>query len=139
MMNTMYFYKDSYNLLLLIIIIITGSLLLETYIRKNKHLLNIQETLLLINRSNAVLVDIRPIKEFNKSHVFNSLNIPKDNMILDHKIMKIKKPLIIICNDGSNSMKLVKLFIKERNDIFSLKGGINAWKENNLPLSNKPN
>ena len=79
--------------------LIVLALLLFTEGRKSGKAVSTGEATTLINRENAVVVDLRPKKDFSAGHIVDSLNIPYESLTsrmgeLDkHK----GKPLLLVC------------------------------------------
>jgi len=97
-----------------------------------------QEIINLINKKDAVVIDIREAGAFTAGHIVDSLSIPLDQ--IDNNPKKIekykKKPVVITCNKGISANKAGELLLKQGfEQVAVLKGGLNAWKEANLPLS----
>ena len=97
-----------------------------------------QEVVNKINRSAAVIVDIRDDKDFNAGHIIDAIHIQQSEF--DAKLKKLQKykqkPVIVVCADGQKSAKCaLKLRKVEFSDVFGLKGGINAWQEAGYPLT----
>ena len=92
----------------------------------------------LINQRDAVIVDIRDQAEFARGHIANSKNMPAK--VLDERKAEIDKlkdtPVIVSCDTGmragASADKLRALGIKE---VFTLQGGLNAWRDAGLPVS----
>ncbi|OMH39340.1 rhodanese-like domain-containing protein [Motiliproteus sp. MSK22-1] len=94
----------------------------------------------MINKDEAVLLDIRPKKEFKTGHIVSSVNIPYAE--LDKRISEIQKfrdkPVIVVCNLGQTSSGAAKkLKDAEFTNVVKLQGGITEWKSQNLPLTKK--
>lgn len=91
----------------------------------------------LMNSDDAVVVDIRPEKEFSTGHITGALNIPatkmKDNM---NRLEKHKDaPIIIVCKSGVTSGASAKDLKKAGfGKVYKLQGGIAEWQSSNLPL-----
>lgn len=88
-------------------------------------------------RQHAVIVDLRDSEKFTKAHISQAINIPFSS--LDDSIGKIrkhqKKPIVLVCESGTDSRKAVSVLQKnEFADIYSLTGGLTAWRKENLPL-----
>lgn len=95
-----------------------------------------QEAVKLIN-ADATVVDLRNADAFGRGHIVNAKNIPSDE--LDDELDKIKrlgdKPVVAVCDAGITSSKLVGRLRKAGiENVYGLKGGINAWNEASLPL-----
>lgn len=92
----------------------------------------------LMNRENAVLLDIRNSEEFSNGHILNATNIPfTDFESRNSDLEKLRdQPIILCCNTGSTTggaaASLKKLGF---DNIHRLKGGIDGWKHASLPLA----
>lgn len=91
----------------------------------------------LINHEDAVVVDVRSMAEFGKSHIIDSINIPlngfKDQLkqLEKHK----NKPIVVCCQSGSRSGAAVRILQKQGfAEAKNLRGGILAWNNANLPM-----
>ena len=99
------------------------------------------ETISLINNENAVIIDLRPMEEFERGHIVNSLNILPTE-IKEHNVGKIEnhkdKPVVVVDQTGINAEKSADLLVKQGfNHVYTLKEGIAGWNVANLPLVNK--
>ena len=91
----------------------------------------------LINHDNAVVIDIRPQEEFVNGHVINSISYPLANLESGKdELNKYKdKPLVLYCQNGVESSRVIRTFRQEGfSNIYVLKGGIQAWKNANMPV-----
>ncbi|MDQ6916755.1 MAG: rhodanese-like domain-containing protein [Pseudomonadota bacterium] len=92
----------------------------------------------LINRQNAVMLDLRDAKEYEGGHLPNALHIPLSQ--LSSRAGELSKftsrPLIAYCDRGNKSRAvgptLSKLGFAE---VYTLRGGVHAWTEAGLPVS----
>ncbi len=91
---------------------------------------------LLMNREDAVILDIRNKESFEISHIINAIHIDA-NDIADNlkKLQKNKdKPIIICCQYGQDSVKVAATLKSNGFEkVHILAGGINAWQGANLP------
>ncbi len=106
--------------------------------RKARGLTNIepQDAVKLIN-SEAVVIDLRNAEAFARGHIVNAKNIPFDELQANKdKIAKYaKKSIVAVCDAGITSSKVVDSMRKSGiENVYGLKGGINAWTQANLPL-----
>lgn len=93
----------------------------------------------LINKEDAVVVDIRTREDYRKGHIANSINlIPSD--IKNGNLGELEKhktqPIIVVCTMGTTSRASADMLSKagfER--VFTLKEGISGWSGENLPLA----
>lgn len=91
----------------------------------------------LINREKAVVVDVSEAEEFAAGHVGGAKNVPVGQ--LEEKLSEAAKnkalPLILVCPTGARANRALGVAKKlgyENAQV--LGGGLNAWKEANLPL-----
>ncbi len=91
----------------------------------------------LMNRKNAIVVDVREVNEFAAGHIKGSRNIPLKD--LDARVEELKKfkdkPIIVSCRTGTRSSAAIRALRKhEFGQVFQLKGGVTAWEQASLPL-----
>jgi rhodanese-related sulfurtransferase len=95
------------------------------------------EAVQLINRRDAVVLDVRDAAEYKSGHITNARNVPEAELDTRSKELdKVKaKPIIVSCGRGNRSAaiaaKLRKLGFAE---VVSLRGGLAAWQQANMPL-----
>ena len=88
----------------------------------------------LLNRGAAV-VDIRDAARFGAGHIADASNVTPDDLA-SHVAGKIKakKPVLLVCENGALSGRYAAAIRKAgRDNAFSLKGGLVAWQQENLP------
>ncbi|MEH6628726.1 MAG: rhodanese-like domain-containing protein [Motiliproteus sp.] len=94
----------------------------------------------MINKEEAIIVDIRDKKDFKAGHIMSALNLPiKEFDQRAHELTKHKeKPVIVMCNLGQASSSITKK-LKESgfSNVVRLQGGITEWRAQNLPLVKK--
>ncbi|HLV78412.1 MAG TPA: rhodanese-like domain-containing protein [Marinobacter sp.] len=132
------FVVNHYILVSAFVALLLALLVLES--RRGGARISAQVAVSLINRDEAVVVDIRDRKEFGEGRITGSLNIPlssiKDraNELDKHK----DKQIIVVDKMGQHASLAVK-HLKEKGfaDVTRLNGGIADWKASNLPLVKK--
>ena len=132
--------KNPMNLVLFGTVVVTGGMLLWPAIarlmRPGQEVGPI-EAVQLINRRDAVVIDVRDAADFKSGHISNARHIPESEIEACAKdLEKVKaKPIIVSCARGNRSLtvanRLRKLGFAE---VFSLRGGIAAWQQANMPL-----
>ena len=91
----------------------------------------------LINRQDALLVDVSPAADFEKGHIAGAKNVQLSQFDADNKVLaKVRDlPVVVACRSGSASSgaakKLVKAGFKQ---VYWLDGGVAAWQQASLPL-----
>lgn len=98
------------------------------------------EAVALINRQNAVVLDVRNDDEYKQGHIVNSVHIPVG--VLANRLTELQKhkshPLVVICRSGQRSNQACTLLRKQGfAAVYGLAGGIVAWQNANLPLEKK--
>lgn len=90
----------------------------------------------LMNQGGQV-IDVRDKDQFDTGHIVNSINIPAADIdAAGSKLPKKAKSIILVCDNGSKSAQCLAPIIKSgREDIFSLKGGLANWRQENLPVT----
>ncbi|MCF6281096.1 MAG: rhodanese-like domain-containing protein [Candidatus Polarisedimenticolaceae bacterium] len=128
------------HILLVSALTVTGSLLLFTLFRDSKGSLVPNEATTLINRKEAVVIDVRSQADFARGHIINAISIPSNgfadqlNVLEKHKA----KPIIIYCASGATSTQACSTLKKAGfEQVFNLKGGIMAWLNDSLPTTRK--
>lgn len=95
-----------------------------------------QDAVRLIN-ADAVVLDLRSAEAFAHGHIVGARNIPHDELDEDmSKLDRFKsKPIVAVCDTGMTSTKVVNTLRKAGLDnVYGIKGGINAWTQASLPL-----
>jgi rhodanese-related sulfurtransferase len=86
----------------------------------------------------AVLVDVRSVNQFKDGHIAGARNVPGDQIADGAKALeKFRDKTIITCcesgiTSGSAARKLTELGYKQ---VFNLRGGLAAWRQDNLPVT----
>ncbi|OCL19745.1 rhodanese-like domain-containing protein [Gilliamella sp. wkB171] len=104
-------------------------------------IINNAQAINMINKQNAVIVDIRSADSFKKGHVTESHNVlPIDIKNASAKtIDKFKEDLIILIDEnGLSSTNIGEILVKQGFlHVYALKDGIAGWNGENLPLVRK--
>lgn len=92
----------------------------------------------LINRENALVVDLRGLGDFEKGHIIGSRHMLPSQVDPEGKLLAKAKetPVVLVCAVGvtasATAQKLVKAGFKK---VSVLDGGIGAWTGASLPLA----
>jgi rhodanese-related sulfurtransferase len=95
------------------------------------------EAVMLINRSNAVVVDVRDDTEFATGHIADARHIPLAQ--LAERIKEIQrykdKPILVNCQVGARSAKACDILrANQFTQVNNLQGGLSAWLQAKLPV-----
>ena len=134
----MKFFTDYTNLVLIAIALISGGLLLWPAIsRRGRGGLSAAEATQLINRRNAVVIDLRPSADFAKGHLPSARQI--EFAELQAKVGQLVKnksnPVLLVCQTGQQSNKAARI-VQDAGfaEVHVLEGGLNAWQQAGMPV-----
>ena len=132
--------KSPMNLVLFGTVLVTGGMLIWPVIarlmRPGREIGPV-EAVQLINRRDAVVLDVRDAGEYDAGHINNASHIPEKEIESRMKeLEKVKaKPIIVSCARGNRSMSVAnRLRAAGFAEVFSLRGGLAAWQQANMPL-----
>lgn len=133
----------SNNTILVVAIIFVSLMLIHSFIGEKLRGYNSvspAQSTQMINRENALILDVRENNEYGEGHIINSLHIPLSNLktrlsdLEKHKAQKV----IVACRSGHRSSQACANLKKEGfEQVFNLSGGVMAWENANLPLVKK--
>ncbi len=132
------FVVNHYILVSLFVAFLVAILVLES--RRGGTKISAQGAVTLINKDEAVVVDIRDRKEFGEGRITGSINIPLNGLkSRANELSKFKDKQIIVADKmGQHSAMAVKQLNAEGYaNVVRLNGGIADWRASNLPLVKK--
>lgn len=92
----------------------------------------------LVNREDALVVDLRPAAEFEKGHIPGSKNVQMAQFDPENKALTGAKslPVVAVCKTGVTAVDAAKRLCKAGFEkVYVLEGGIGAWQQADLPLA----
>lgn len=95
------------------------------------------EATALMNKENAVVVDIRAKKDWDTGSITGAIHIPYAELSKRSSELKKhqQKTIIVVCNLGQTAGAAVKALKAEGfENVVRLSGGITEWKGQNLPV-----
>ena len=95
------------------------------------------EAVLLINRSDAIVLDVRDDAEFAGGHLPEARHIPLNQLAGRlAELEKFKaKPILVHCQAGARATSACGILRQHAfAQVYNLQGGINAWVEAKLPV-----
>ncbi len=98
------------------------------------------EAVRLINKEDAMVIDVREANELAQGTIIDSKHIALSALPekVDNFSNDKNKPILVFCKMGNRSSQASKLLLKNSyTNVFSLKGGINAWINDQLPITKK--
>lgn len=91
----------------------------------------------LINREDALVVDLRAINDFEKGHIAGAKNVQMSHFDPENKALAPAKtlPVVLVCYVGQTASAAAKRLRKAGfANVAVLEGGIRAWQAADLPL-----
>ena len=91
----------------------------------------------LVNRDNALVVDLRAIGDFEKGHIAGAKNVQMSQFDPENKALAPAKalPVVLVCQAGQTAHTAAKRLRKAGfAQVAVLEGGIQAWLSADLPL-----
>ncbi len=133
------FFVDSpINVVLLLTALVCAVMLaMPALLRRGAAALSILEATQLINRKNAVLLDLRDTEQFAQGHALNARNVPANTLPEATSALPKNKaaPLLLLCESGQRSAAGARLLSKQGyTEVYTLAGGHNAWVAAGLPV-----
>lgn len=117
-----------------------GMLIWQTISGGGRNNISVNEATLMINRQDAIVVDVRETAEWSSGHIPNARHIALGHLSKHlSEIEKFKeKPIIVVCASGNRSGSACNVLQKAGfQQVFNLAGGIHAWNEAGLPMTKK--
>lgn len=94
------------------------------------------EAVKLIN-GDAAVIDLRSAEAYAKGHIVNARHIPSEELEdSTEQLERLKsKPLVVVCENGMSSGRAATRLRKAGfEQVYALRGGLAAWRAENLPL-----
>jgi rhodanese-related sulfurtransferase len=129
----------SKNIFLIAIAAISGGMLLWPLVRKSAGgpWVNTLQATQLMNRDDALVVDLRTAAEFASGHILGARNIPLAE--LERRAGELDKhkgkPVIVHCAGDSRAVSGAALLRRRGfTNVVNLSGGFAAWQQAGLPV-----
>ena len=127
------------NIFLIAVAFVSGAMLVWPLVRRGGGgpAVNTLEATQLINRQDALVLDVREQAEYAQSHILNSRGLPLSQ--IEARIGDIEKfkdkPVIVYCATGNRSSTAAAVMRKRGfSQVFNLSGGFAAWQQAGLPV-----
>jgi rhodanese-related sulfurtransferase len=132
--------KSPMNMVLFGLTVVSGGMLLYPLLTRGMRTsaeVGPTDAVMLINRKDALVLDVREDGEFSNGHITNARHIPEKQ--LDGRIKELEKfkskPVIVSCASGRRSAAVADSLRKQGfADVVALRGGIGAWVQAGMPL-----
>ena len=133
-MEFMIFLTEQWMLVGLLAVLATTLFVVEG--KRSGETLTHHQVTQLVNKGDAVIIDVRDSKEYTKGHIVDAINIPHQKLakqvatIEKHK----SKTLVIVDKMGQHAGASGKLLKEQGFTVNRLQGGMAEWEGQNLPL-----
>ena len=126
------------NWYLVLAALTSGGLLLWPALQRmgGPNRVSVPEAVRLINREKAVLIDVSEPAEFAAGHATQARNIPFGSLEGSRALPSNKAvPLLLMCPTGARAQRAVATLRKLGYEkATAVMGGLNAWREAQLPV-----
>jgi rhodanese-related sulfurtransferase len=131
------------NIFLVAVCLLSGGMLLWPLLQKARtgaKEVSVPQAVQLINRRDAVVLDVRDTAEFDAGHIPNARHIPLAEV--EKRLKELEKfkqrPVIVSCRSGTRAGAACGVLRKHGfAEVFALKGGILGWQQATMPLEKK--
>ena len=133
------FLQKGYNPLLALTALVAGAMLLWPLLRRTTGgpWVSTAEAIALINRQDALVLDVREPGDYGAGHILGAKNLPLARVEEGAgEIAKRKdKPVIVYDEDGQRSAKATTALKRQGfTQAANLSGGLGAWRQAGLPV-----
>jgi rhodanese-related sulfurtransferase len=113
------------------------ALFIRNEARRGGRSVTAQQLVDLVNREDALVIDIRERKEYQTGHIVGAVNVPYAS--LASRVDELKKyqsrPLVVACKMGQHAGAAGTLLRKAGfENVARLTGGMAEWRNQNLPV-----
>ena len=128
------------NVIWVALAVVSGGMLLWSLAKGGGNGISPAEATLLVNREDAVVLDVREAAEWNGGHIPNAHHIAFAQ--LDKRMVELEKfkgrPIVVYGASGGRSISAIAALKRAGFEkVFNLAGGVGAWTDANLPLTTK--
>jgi rhodanese-related sulfurtransferase len=130
------FIQKDHNFLLLATAVVSGGMLLWPLVRRSTGgpWVSVAQATQLINRDDALVIDVRDPGEYQAGHILGAKNTPLER-IAGTEIKRKDKPVILYCDTGDRATKAAAILKKQGIEkAVCLTGGLGAWKSAGMPV-----
>ena len=99
--------------------------------------LDVETTSSWIKQNSPLIVDLRQPISFKTTRIPGSINLPYDHldsMLHTTNPFRTNQKILLVCPIGDKSSLIANYLTAKDVQAYSLQGGINAWRDQNLPL-----
>jgi rhodanese-related sulfurtransferase len=133
------FLQKGYNPLLALTALVAGGMLLWPLVRRSAGgpWVNTARAIELINREDALVLDVRDAGEYGAGHILGAKHLPiaRIDEGAGDLAKKKERPLIVYCDGSERSAKAATALKRQGfTRVANLSGGLDAWRQAGLPV-----
>jgi rhodanese-related sulfurtransferase len=102
--------------------------------RKKAKEISPQAAITMLNNEEAIIIDLRDKESFKNGHIIHSINASADDFAQNHMNKYKEKNIVLLCARGLQSSAVADKIRAYGYQPFVLRGGMDAWKGEGLPL-----
>ena len=125
------------NLLLIVVAFASGAMLIWPLVRRTTGgpWVNPARATELINREDALVLDVREPGEYGAGHILAAKNVPVSRLDAAELGKRKDRPLIVYCDGSERSAKAAAALKRQGfTRVVNLSGGLAAWQQAGLPV-----
>ena len=128
------------NWMLVLVALVSGAMLVWPFVQRrfsSAREIGVQGATQLINRNDALVLDLRETQEYEGGRLPRAVHIPLSQLSnRSQELVKFAgRPLIAYCERGNRSRTAASTLAKLGfSEIFVLHGGLRAWADAGMPL-----
>jgi len=127
------------NLLLFVVALVSGGMLLWPLVRRTTGgpWVNPSQATQLINREEAMVIDVREPNEYAAGHVLGAKNVPLARLVAGaaEQLKRKDRPIIVYCDGGDRAGKAAAALKRQGYArVINLSGGLAGWQQAGLPV-----
>jgi len=132
--------KSPFNMVLFGLALSSGAMLVWPFVSRpfrQSHEVGAFDAVQLINRRDAVVLDVRDTGDYAAGHITGARHISESQLAERMKELEKYKlrPIVVCCRTGTRA-PIVSAMLRKQGfaEAFALGGGIAAWQQASLPL-----
>lgn len=124
----------------LLFVILLGAIIVGEIMRMMRKYKELNPAALthLVNREDALVVDLSSYADFEKGHIPGARHVAMSQFDPENKdLVKAKElPVVLVCKSGQTSAKAALRLVKAGfTRVHTLHGGMYSWRQANLPMA----
>jgi rhodanese-related sulfurtransferase len=126
------------NIWLVALALLSGGALLAPTLQRGGSRVSLLQATQMLNQGKSVVLDIRSPEDFAAGHIRDARHIPlKELKSRISELDKFKsKSVIVVCSSGAQSSRAAGVLKGAGfGDVYSLDGGLAAWRAQGLPTA----